>query len=70
MCVYECVCVCVCACVYTYKLSYTCTHKHAHKVKEKTFFLALVGWLLLNAPATCQCISGTDLYGEKCMLPQ
>ena len=28
-----------------------------------------VGWLLLNVPATCECISGTDLLRQVYVLP-
>ena len=30
--------------------------------------IMIVGWLL-NVPATCECISGTDLLGQFCVLP-
>ena len=33
------------------------------KRKEKREVCLLVGWLL-NVPATCECISGTDLLGH------
>ena len=37
-------------------------------VQNKDEFVLLVGWLL-NVPATCECISGTDLLRQFYVLP-
>ena len=42
--------------------------KEEKEEEEEVEFVLFVGWLL-NIPATCECISGTDLRRQFYVLP-
>ena len=53
----------------------TDTDRKRNWVKEMIYAMSeiqrevvVVGWVL-NVPATCECISGTDLLRQYCVLP-
>ena len=55
-----------------YLVSYTTATQEGASVNLRTFCclaVVVVGWLL-NVPATCECISGTDLHRQFYVLPQ